>query len=93
MRIVLFANGGEGCASVLKPAMIAIRKKHHFINMFPGEDGCADHFVCKWGGCASPPNPPRSGKDARIILFANDGGFAPQSPAVLRPPMYSERFK
>ena len=26
--------------------------------MFALGKGCADHFVCKWGGAALPPNPP-----------------------------------
>ena len=32
------------------------KKKHHDITMFAVREGCADHVVCKWGGCA--PQPP-----------------------------------
>ena len=40
--------------ALLRPSMLAGKK--HVITRFAIGEGCADHFVCKWGGCA-PPTP------------------------------------
>ena len=39
--------------------MAAEKKEQASGFMLAPKEGCADHFVCNWGGAAPPPNPPR----------------------------------
>ena len=59
MRIVLLANAeAAGAAPPPTPRFVeAIRLmlRNHVSTMFEVEECCADHFVCRLGGCA-PPN-------------------------------------
>ena len=62
MRIVLFAIGG-GCAPPHSPRFLKAidgckQKEQASAFMLALKEGCADHFVCKWGGAVPPPTPP-----------------------------------
>ena len=57
VRMIMFANGGGGCAppnppAVFKPSMSAIKRKHHVITTFAMRENCAKHFL-QMGSCAS----------------------------------------
>ena len=43
---------------VLRPPMLATKKKHDVISMFAVREGCADDFVSKWGVGCDPHNSP-----------------------------------
>ena len=62
VRIILFANGGGLHPSSTPHFLKAIHacKKHASCHQHVcSGERCADHFVCNWGGCATPPIPPR----------------------------------
>ena len=51
-------RGGGGApptrCAFLKPSMFKVK---HDISVVAVGEGCADHFICKWGGRCSPPQP------------------------------------
>ena len=54
------------------------------------KEGCADHFVCNWGGLRPPPTPPLFKghrwllQKKKTVLFATGGGLPPPTPPLFK---------
>ena len=74
MQIILFANGGDYAPQTprcFKPIHASNKEEASRYHHFAGKESFANHFVCKWWGCA-PPTPPAVLKPS---IFAKKGSI------------------